>query len=229
MTGCSSRPNRKATPRNGLLEQVGEPELARLLAACGGRTSDWSGNCFAERSSLAIPLNRRTLRILLPRISPVRTYSIDGCLVSLPEFTATGDLPVGVHEATLAVTIARFGTASNHRKVMALRLERVHRIASQTGHLARFIVFGSFVTDKREPNDVDIFMIMDDNFNVGSLVGEARLLFGDHSMAQSHFGASVFWIRRMAALGGEQSAIEDWQVKRDGSERGIVEIKAERT
>ena len=28
----------------------------------------------------------------------------------------------------------------------------------------------------------------------------------------------------MAASGGEEAAIEDWQLKRDGSERGIVEI-----
>jgi len=101
------------------------------------------------------------------------------------------------------------------------------RIALQTGHLARFVVFGSFVTDKPEPNDVDVFMIMDDNFNMRSLVGEARLLFVDHGTAQDHFGASVFWMRRMAAIGGEQAAIEDWRIKRDGTERGIVEITVE--
>jgi len=70
-------------------------------------------------------------------------------------------------------------------------------------------------------------MIMDDNFDMGSLVGEARLLFVDHGSAQDHFGASVFWMRRMAAFGGEQVAIEDWQIKRDGMKRGIVEIRAQ--
>ena len=88
-------------------------------------------------------------------------------------------------------------------------------------------MFGSFVTAKHEPNDVDVFMIMDDNFDMGALAGESRLLFDDHGTAQSHFGASVFWMRRMAAIGGEQAAIEDWQIKRDGTERGIVEITAE--
>ncbi len=112
---------------------------------------------------------------------------------------------------------------------MAQRLERIHQIASHTGHLRRFVVFGSFVTDKHEPNDVDVFMIMDDNFDMGSLVGEPRLLFVDHGTAQDHFGASVFWMRRMAAIGGEQAAIEDWQIKRDGTERGIVEIRTKQT
>ncbi len=89
------------------------------------------------------------------------------------------------------------------------------------------MVFGSFVTDKLEPNDVDVFMIMDDNFDIGSLVGESPLLYADHGTAQDYFGASVFWIRRMAAIGGERAAMEDWQIKRDGTERGIVEITAE--
>ena len=80
------------------------------------------------------------------------------------------------------------------------------------------------MTDKLEPNDVDVFMIMDDNFDRGSLTGEADLLF-DHDSAQDHFGCSVFWIRRLAAIGGEQAAMEDWMIKRDGTERGIIEVK----
>ena len=82
-----------------------------------------------------------------------------------PEFNETGDLPTGVHEASLAETVARFGTGSDRRKLVAARLERIYQIASQTGHLARFVVFGSFVADKHDPNDVDVFMIMDDNFS----------------------------------------------------------------
>jgi len=36
-----------------------------------------------------------------------------------------------------------------------------------SGHLARFIVFGSFVTAKPAPNDVDIFLLMEDSFATG--------------------------------------------------------------
>ncbi len=146
--------------------------------------------------------------------------------MSLPDFIVIGDLPCGVHTASLAETIKRFGTGSHQRKLTATRLVRIYEIASQTAHLARFVVFGSFVTEKREPNDVDVFMIMDDSFDIASLIGEARLLF-HHGTAQDHFGASVFWVRRLAALGGEEAAIKDWQIKRDGTERGIVEITAE--
>ena len=68
-------------------------------------------------------------------------------------------------------------------------------------------------------------MIMEDTFDFGSLKGEARLLF-EHASAQSHFGASVFWVRHMAALNGEEEAILDWETKRDGGKRGLIEIEA---
>ena len=58
------------------------------------------------------------------------------------------------------------------------------------------------------------------------MTGETRLLF-DHLAAEAYFGASVFWLRRLAALEGEQAAVEYWQAKRDGERRGIVEIVLE--
>ena len=104
-----------------------------------------------------------------------------------------------------------------------MRLARVHGLAAATGHMKRFIVFGSFVTTKSEPNDVDVFVIMDDSFDLSEVSGEARLIF-DHAAAQAHFGASVFWLRALAALPEEEQSIAGWQIKRDGTQRGIVEI-----
>jgi predicted nucleotidyltransferase len=143
--------------------------------------------------------------------------------VSFPNFNAEGDLPVGVYRASLQEVVQHFGTSTAKRLQVARRLERIYSIASATGKIAHFIIFGSFLADKPDPDDVDIFIIMENDFEANTLAGEARILF-DHLRCQAHFGASVFWVRRMAALGGEQSAIEDWQIKRDGNKRGIVEI-----
>jgi predicted nucleotidyltransferase len=154
--------------------------------------------------------------------------------LTLGAFTESGDLPVGVHRASLGVhraslseVIERFGSGSVRRGHLSQRLERIYGLAMKTGQLRRFIIFGSFVTDKTEPNDIDIFMLMDDGFDVSQVAGESHLLF-DHAHAQAHFGASVFWLRRVAALDSEENAIADWQIKRDGNRRGIVEIIPER-
>jgi hypothetical protein len=85
--------------------------------------------------------------------------------MTLPEMTNSGELPLGVHQATLQEALQRFGKGDAQRVVVGQRLERIYQIAVTTGHLARFVVFGSFVTQKPEPNDVDILMIMDDAFD----------------------------------------------------------------
>ena len=121
----------------------------------------------------------------------------------LPPITETGDLPQGVHRASLHEILDRFGEGTVQRKLVGMRLSRVYELAATTGQLKRFIVFGSFVSSKAEPND---------------------LVF-DHSAAQAHFGASIFWLRRLAALPTEEVAILGWQVKRDGTRRGVVEIE----
>ena len=104
-----------------------------------------------------------------------------------------------------------------------MRLARVYELTAATGHTKRFVVFGSFVTTKSDPNDVDVFLIMDNLFELSEVTGEARLIF-DHPAAQAHFGASVFWLRALAALPDEEQSIAGWQIKRDGTQRGIVEI-----
>jgi len=79
------------------------------------------------------------------------------------------------------------------------------------------------VTNKPRPQDVDVFLLMEDTFDLRQVSGEARVIF-DHMAAQNYEGASIFWLRRMAIFNGEESAVGYWQVKRDGKKRGIVEV-----
>ena len=144
--------------------------------------------------------------------------------MALPDFNEAGDLPPDVHAALLSEVMSRFGQSNAARRVVGKRLQHVYAVANATGHLARFIVYGSFVTNKPEPNDVDVLLVMDEFFEVADCTGAARLLF-DHQSADEHFGASVFWAARPVEFGGEQALIEYWQLKRDRTLRGIVEIQ----
>jgi hypothetical protein len=135
-------------------------------------------------------------------------------------------LPPGIHPASLSETLQRFGAGTPQRKLVATRLTRIYRLAVGTGQLNRCVVFGSFVTGKRDPNDVDVFLSMNDGFDLNAVAGEARILF-DHAAAQACFGASVFWLRRFAAYPNEEELIAGWQLRRDGAQRGIVEVTKE--
>lgn len=140
-----------------------------------------------------------------------------------PHFNDHGDLPPGIHRATLSEVLEHFGQATLRRQVVARRLERIYALAAATHHLARFIVYGSFVTSKPDPGDVDVFMLMDESFNVERVSPEQMPIFS-HMLAHDYEGASVFWSTRAAVGGGEQELVEHWQLKRDGTHRGVVEV-----
>lgn len=142
----------------------------------------------------------------------------------LPPFNAAGDLPPGVHRGTVTEILELFATTSAQRRLVGLRLERVLALLAACAHLSRAIIFGSFVSDKETPNDLDLFLVMDDPFDLAAVAGEARLIF-DHSVAQSHFGASIFWVRRMSCFPSEEEMIAGWALKRDGTARGLVEVE----
>jgi hypothetical protein len=86
--------------------------------------------------------------------------------MALPTFNEEGDLPPGVYRATLPEVLERFGQGSVQRCAVADRLSRLHQLAVSTGHVARFVVFGSFITAKAGPNDVDVILLMEDNFGM---------------------------------------------------------------
>ena len=147
----------------------------------------------------------------------------------LPAFDNHGDLPVGVHQATLAEAIARFGHGTPQRELVTGYLVRIYELARQTGKLLRFVVFGSYLTDKPKPNDIDILLVMTDDFDVRTCDEQTQPLF-DHLRAQEIFGASVFSIRPSTAFRvSVDEFIADWQIKRDQSRHGIVEVISEQT
>ena len=111
-------------------------------------------------------------------------------LVALPSLTEDGELPLGVHAASLREVREEFGVDSARRKALALRLARVYRVAQATGHLARFVVFGSFVTDKLDPQDVDVFLVMAATFDASRLRGDASLP-RRHTSARACSGSAI--------------------------------------
>jgi len=145
----------------------------------------------------------------------------------LPEFDGRGDLPEGVHPAMLAEVLSRFGDAAPQRQLVTARLIHIYDLVRATGKLLRFVIFGSYVTDKPAPNDVDILLVMADDFEVSECDEQTQPLF-DHLRAQQIFGASVFSVRPSTALlVTVDEFIAHWQIKRDHSRRGIIEVVSE--
>lgn len=145
----------------------------------------------------------------------------------LPAFDGRGDLPAGVHRATLAEVIARFGQGTSQRELVTARLVHIYELTRATGKLLHFVIFGSYVTTKPEPNDVDIVLIMRDDFCEEDYTEEVLPVF-NHLRAQGELGASVFWTRPGAGLVETvDEFIAHWQTTRELTSRGIVEVISE--
>jgi hypothetical protein len=143
----------------------------------------------------------------------------------LPEFNEFGDLPEGNHRASLAEVVARFGSGTAQRAAVTARLQRIYQLAVATRHLDRLVVFGSYVSDGNEPNDVDVILVMRNDFRPEVCPAESSVLF-DHTRANDELGASIFWVRPDMLLGEPlEQFLTFWQTKRDGRRRGIVEIQ----
>jgi len=144
--------------------------------------------------------------------------------MTFPDFNENGDLPVGIYPATLQEVLEHFGNGSLQRQLVAGRLAKIYRLAKSTNQLARFIIYGSFVTGKTNPNDVDIFLVMDDNFDKYRFQSDVRGIF-EHLETETDIGASIFWMLESSVLVDEKIFIDGWQVKRGGkTQRGIVEV-----
>lgn len=145
--------------------------------------------------------------------------------MSLPATLPNGYLPPGVHGAAQDEIVARFGTSTPRRQVLADRLQELLSLASATRKLRRAFVWGSFVTDKPFPRDLDIFLLMQEGFDEEfiNLPSVQKCVF-EHEQARLLFEADVFWATE--AIGTEVLAswLSVYQLSRDMVERGIVEV-----
>ncbi len=94
----------------------------------------------------------------------------------IPEFNNVGYLPPGLHPATVEEIHQRFGSETELRRVQMESLDWLIELGQKAG-IRRFVVNGSFVTDKLEPNDVDCVLLIEAGFPCDE-AAEADLLSG---------------------------------------------------
>ena len=120
--------------------------------------------------------------------------------------------------------LTQFGDSTPQRQAVTARLRRIYQLASATGKLTPLVISGSYVTTKPHPNDVDVILVMANDFCLHTCEAETGRLF-DHQAA-AECGASIFLIRpSLLILETLETFIAHWQITRDGTPRGIVEVR----
>src|SRR5436190_1641426 len=90
----------------------------------------------------------------------------------IPELTAAGYLPEGVHDCTLAEIRERFGQfqRTDLRPRLFASLEQFVRDARASGLVVAVIVDGNFVTSKDDPNDIDVIVVLRPDHDFGAIL-----------------------------------------------------------
>jgi hypothetical protein len=138
----------------------------------------------------------------------------------LPQLNENGALPPGVHAASWTEIEKQFGTRTRARVRAMATLRRLHELARRTGFLRKFYAFGSFVSAVAEPRDIDVLLLMAQDFRIEDCPSDCAPLFS-HLLAEARYGASVFWFREVAM---PKDVLHALQLKRDGTVRGILEV-----
>jgi hypothetical protein len=141
----------------------------------------------------------------------------------LPPFDENGNLPEGVHRALEAEVFSRFALGSARRKWLGSRLHELLGTAKATGKLWRLFLWGSFVTNVDSPNDLDMLLVMTEDFDLDRLGEEQRILF-DYAQARIRFHADVFWTKVSIGQQTLDLWLDTYQIGKDLKRRGIVEV-----
>jgi hypothetical protein len=130
----------------------------------------------------------------------------------LPPFDESGNLPRGIHRASVEEVVGRFGHGSTEREVEIREL--IELIAWAKQHcVRRLIINGSFVTEKRDPNDVDVVLL------------PSR----DERQRETMFEGEPTWPFLQILIAADDADLERWAADdfgtdRNGCPKGVVEV-----
>lgn len=89
----------------------------------------------------------------------------------IPDLRPDGYLPEGIHDCTLDEIHARFGRfqSSDRRQVLWQQLRAYFGAAETSGFVKAVIVDGSFISAKDTPGDVDLLVVLTDDYPEGQV------------------------------------------------------------
>jgi hypothetical protein len=146
-----------------------------------------------------------------------------GSPMTIPRFDANGNLPPGVHKATVRQVVRRFGWNGRRRRVCAGLEEALANLVG--AGVERVWIDGSFVTAKELPNDVDgCWDYVPERIDVSRL-DPVFLDFDPPRIAmKKKYGVDfmISWVRLADPEAEGGTVLDFFQRDEDGNAKGIL-------
>jgi len=141
----------------------------------------------------------------------------------IPEFNTDGNLPEGIYTADEKEFMDRFCVHSARRKWLGERLTELFALLKATGKAKRLFIWGSFISAKESPNDIDVLLIMADDFHLENMPEDCRDIF-NYVRARLKFNMDIFWSKRSIGEDVIKLWLDTYQTTKDFKRRGIMEV-----
>ena len=141
--------------------------------------------------------------------------------MTIPALKKNGELPSGEHRATLNQVELAFGLGSARRTKLMKGLRAAVQNFEQAG-VKRIWVNGSFVTAKKDPNDID--GCWEWSHDVKTALLDPVFLNNSRAEAKLKYGLDFF----VSAITEADSGLpfpRFFQVNRDGESKGIIVVR----
>jgi len=146
--------------------------------------------------------------------------------MAIPTLEPDGFLPVGLHDCTLDEIRIAFGSfqGSERRPQLFNRLRELVRESAATKFIRSLLVDGSFATDKPEPNDIDLVLVLSRNHDLAAdlLPHEYNLI--SKRRVQKRYGFDMVAVREGTVEFEEAVAFFERVREQPGRRKGILRL-----
>ncbi len=140
--------------------------------------------------------------------------------MSIPKLQGNSELPAGEHQATLEEVELVYGTSTDRRKALMKGL-RDAAFNLETAGVRTIWINGSFVTSKKEPNDIDGCWEYNTSVDIKIL---DPVFLGNRAEMKKKYGLD-FFIANYIEAGSGLPFPKFFQKNREGEPKGIIVIK----
>jgi predicted nucleotidyltransferase len=126
--------------------------------------------------------------------------------------------------ASVQEIATRFGTSTPRRQFLFRQLQNLINRLRAVGGVKQVFLFGSFVTGKASPNDIDLLVVMNGMFSTANLSSQDLDIF-QHDLCRIRFHADLFWVTEAVGADRIEDLLDVFSRDRDGRPQSIIEVQ----
>jgi hypothetical protein len=115
-------------------------------------------------------------------------------------------LPEGIHDGTMEEAAGRFGVfqTTDRRLQLWAKFTEFMRELKACDFIEAVLVDGSFVTGTAEPNDIDLVLVVESNYDLSTDLPPVAYNLLAHHRVQRRFGFDIVVVKMTAKISNKQ-------------------------